>query len=248
MVVQDSGLERSQHGSESKFVPMLIAALVIGSAVAIPLLARASGAGDTTEDSARVSGETRIADRLDSTDFDAMQKALSSQIPESMGADFMRQGVDENGMPSESAAEAPPAGYVATNIRNGQEWKLFVASPSNVGDVGSCESGEESMAVSCTEAKTPWGLERVELLLARSLPSAGPGKFAVVRAADITKDMLPSLRVERVVRLFPDGGGMLSARQTVYGIADFDFAAALEPTSTLEGVVQDESLIASLTQ
>ncbi|WP_183092576.1 hypothetical protein [Nocardioides stalactiti] len=139
--------------------------------------------------------------------------------------------------------------FVLSRIGNNREFRLYVASAAsrNDGPSAGCPDATTSL-VACSERETGDGVEVIETWVSVALPEAGPGKYTAIAPVDVGAAPAEDLRVERVVRLFLPGGGMVSARETVFGVESGNVvAAAFVESGSLVELVHDPTLLTSLT-
>lgn len=185
---------------------------------------------------------------LTNVDLDSMQRSLADASPEAASGRFEQTALGKDGITPQSRSGAANSGFVVSTAP-GREFRLYASTGAAAGDTGNaCASVAAPAMTSCTKRSTGDGVETTQLVLSVLFPEVGPDKYRFIAPSEVTTAMLPDLRVERIVRLQRTDGGVVSARETVYGVSSTNYDAAFSSSvADLAAVVHDPTLSAELT-
>lgn len=195
------------------------------------------------------SDPSRLA-TLDAEDLDAMARALTADVASSTPGNTTTVPLAADGMSPVRLTDDVRAesAFALSELDPTRHVRLYVASAAvnNDGAAPGCADAASSWVL-CSERQTSDGVETTETYVSIAAPQAGPGKYAAVDPASVTQSKAEDLRVECVVSLFLPAGGMVSARETVFGVDDTrDLTAAFVEGDSLVRLVHDRTLLASL--
>jgi hypothetical protein len=226
------------------------AACATGVAVSAAALAGPLMTSQPPGDTDASSSTPLTVSTLESTVLEAMREALLSRIPDAAQGKVETVALgDDWKVVAPGERSAATAALTSSKVGESREWSLYVAARGAEGDaIEGCPTNKVPAMLTCSAASTSDGTETTETFVSIVYPEAGPGKYAPIESATITHEMLPNLRVERIVRLHLNGGGYVSVRETLYGVDSMAFDAELGPADELVRAAHDAGLLGALDQ